>query len=291
MFIAFNIVSEHSNNKTLRKNLENTLTKTDVTVVAAAVDTTMEKLLHRIQKAPIYTVGQPSPPSAQYSDQKPPHTPLLSGAWAHALPSVHLTAHPIHLYASSPIQPFHPSGHPQPHGPPIVVRQKPSKLSNLYSNANLSVDPLRQSFFYGNGADQLHNRSGIEASESLAPSGLGQPYVCGPAINQTYNRVVFEVGASSKSINLLMYSKNPVTSLPNVPYNYITNSVALSAQFSTHNNEKNSGKPSLVCEHCKKQWHTKDQCWKLPGRPPRGNKSSSNKHSGRTDVREIANTY
>ena len=156
----------------------------------------------------------------------------------------------------------------------------------------MSVNPLQQPFFHGNGADQLHDRLGIEAGESLAPSGYGQPYVCGPEINQTYNRVVSEVGAPSKSTDLPMYSKNPVTSLPNVPSNYITNSAALSARFLTHDNEKNSGKPILVCEHCKKQWHTKDQCWKLHGRPPRGNKRSSNEqqNSERTDVRKIANT-
>ena len=53
---------------------------------------------------------------------------------------------------------------------------------------------------------------------------------------------------------------------------------------------KEMEQPILVCEHCKKQWHTKDQCWQLHDRPPRANKRSSNKHSGRTNVREIANT-
>ncbi|KAL0539675.1 hypothetical protein IC582_023891 [Cucumis melo] len=85
-----------------------------------------------------------------------------------------------------------------------------------------------------------------------------------------------------------MYSKNPVISLPNVPSNYITNSVAFSAQSLTHDN----GKPIIVCEYCKKQRHTKDQCWKLHGRPPRGNKRSSNEQQNlrRTDVRETAST-
>ncbi|TYK25905.1 Cysteine-rich RLK (receptor-like protein kinase) 8 [Cucumis melo var. makuwa] len=85
-----------------------------------------------------------------------------------------------------------------------------------------------------------------------------------------------------------MYSKNLVISLPNVPSNYITNSVAFSAQSLTHDN----GKPIIVCEYCKKQRHTKDQCWKLHGRPPRGNKRSSNEQQNlrRTDVRETAST-
>ncbi|TYK08009.1 Retrovirus-related Pol polyprotein from transposon TNT 1-94 [Cucumis melo var. makuwa] len=63
-----------------------------------------------------------------------------------------------------------------------------------------------------------------------------------------------------------IYSKNPVISLPNVPSNYITNSVAFSARSLTHDN----GKTILICKHCKKQRHTKDQCWKLHSRPPRG---------------------
>ena len=109
-------------------------------------------------------------------------------------------------------------------------------LSNLYSSANLFVDPLQKHFFFRNGADQLHNRSGIEAGESSAPFGYGQPYVCGPMINQTYRIVVFEVGASlveSKSTDLPMYLKNKVTLLPNVPLNYISNSIAFRARFLT----------------------------------------------------------
>ncbi|KAA0047808.1 general transcription factor 3C polypeptide 3-like [Cucumis melo var. makuwa] len=54
----------------------------------------------------------------------------------------------------------------------------------------------------------------------------------------------------------------------------------------------NNRKPILVYEHCKKQWHSKDQCWKLHGRPLRGNKRSSNEqqNSGHTSVRETAST-
>ncbi|KAA0043545.1 UBN2_3 domain-containing protein [Cucumis melo var. makuwa] len=47
-------------------------------------------------------------------------------------------------------------------------------------------------------------------------------------------------------------------------------SAAFIAQSSNHDSEKNNGKPIPVCEHCKKQWHTKDQYWKLYGRPLRG---------------------
>ncbi|KAA0050393.1 Cysteine-rich RLK (RECEPTOR-like protein kinase) 8 [Cucumis melo var. makuwa] len=192
---------KRSNNETLEKILGIIRTKT----AAAAVDTTMEKLLQWIQTPPIYPM-------------KPLHAPPLSGA------------------------------------------------ANLYSSTNLFVDPLQQPFFYRNGADQRHNRSGIEADESLAPSDYGQPYVHGLGINQTYRRAFFEVSTSLAQTDLPMYSKNPVILLPNVPSNYLTNSVAFSAQSLTHDN----GKLILVCEYCKKQWHTKDQCWKLHGRLPKG---------------------
>ncbi|XP_050946318.1 uncharacterized protein LOC127151047 [Cucumis melo] len=246
------MVSERSNNETLEKTLGITRTKT----AAAAVDTTMEKLLQRIQTPPIYPMGQPLPPSAQPSGQKRLHVP----------PSINRIAHPIRFYASLSVSPFRSSAATRAAG------QQPSKLSNLYSSANLSVDSLQQPFFYRNGDDQHHNKSGIEAGESLAPSRYGQPYVRGLGINQTYRRAVFEVSTSLAETDLPMYSKNPVISLPHVPSNYITNSVAFSAQSLTHDN----GKPILVCEHCKKQRHTKDQLWKLHGRPPKGNKRSSN---------------
>ncbi|KAA0051942.1 uncharacterized protein E5676_scaffold75217G00010 [Cucumis melo var. makuwa] len=32
----------------------------------------------------------------------------------------------------------------------------------------------------------------------------------------------------------------------------------------------------LLCDHCKKQWHTKEQDWKLHGCPPRGKKRPPN---------------
>ncbi|KAA0066530.1 uncharacterized protein E5676_scaffold190G00050 [Cucumis melo var. makuwa] len=44
-----------------------------------------------------------------------------------------------------------------------------------------------------------------------------------------------------------------------------TGSAAFTVRFLTNDNDKNSVKPIYVCEHYKKQWHTKNQCWKLPG--------------------------
>uniref|UniRef100_A0A9I9EDA5 Uncharacterized protein n=1 Tax=Cucumis melo TaxID=3656 RepID=A0A9I9EDA5_CUCME len=86
-----------------------------------------------------------------------------------------------------------------------------------------------------------------------------------------------------------MYFKNPVISLPNVPSNYITNSAAFSARSLTHYNEKNNGKQILVCEYCKKQWHTKDHCWELHSRLPRDNKrsSTSNRTQGAAMLRRL----
>ncbi|TYJ98050.1 Beta-galactosidase [Cucumis melo var. makuwa] len=176
-----------------------------------------------------------------------------SAAAAHVPPFVNLTVHPIRFYASSPVQPSHPSDHPPPHTLPIAAGQQPSKLLNLYSSANLSVDPLQQPFCYRNRIDQHHNRLWIEVGKPLAPFGYGQPYVHGLGINHTYRRVVFEVSTSLAQTDLPMYSKNP---------------------------------------HCKKQRYTKDWCWKLHGRPPRGNKRSSKEQQNleRTDFRETAST-
>ncbi|KAL0536537.1 hypothetical protein IC582_025486 [Cucumis melo] len=53
-------------------------------------------------------------------------------------------------------------------------------------------------------------------------------------------------------------------------------SAAFSTRSSNHDNDKNNGKSSPVCKHCKKKWHTKDEYWKLHGRPQGGKKQSSN---------------
>jgi len=42
-----------------------------------------------------------------------------------------------------------------------------------------------------------------------------------------------------------------------------TDFAACNARSSTHDSEKNNGKPIPICDHCKKPWRTKDQCWKL----------------------------
>ena len=83
--------------------------------------------------------------------------------------------------------------------------QQPStvNLSNLYSKHPLYVDSLQQSLFSGNGINQPQNRSNIEAGESLM---------------------------HFKPTELPMYSKNPITSFPNLLSNYITGSLGSSTE-------------------------------------------------------------
>ena len=71
-----------------------------------------------------------------------------------------------------------------------------------------------------------------------------------------------------------------------------TDSAAFSARSPTHDSEKKNEKPIHVCEHCKKQWHTKDQCWKLHGHPLGGKKQSPNdkQNLGRVYVSESTST-
>ena len=199
LLIAFNMVSEQSNNETLQNNLRETQIETEPVTAAAAV----EKLLQNLQKPPIYPTGVVPQPYAPPFDQKLIHAPLVSGAWAHAPPPFHVTAHPVPFYAPSDVQPSNPSGHPHPHAPSTSSGQHPStvNLSNQYSKQQLYVDPLQQPLFSGNGIDQPQNRSDIEAGES---------------------------STHSKPTELPMYSKNPVTSFPNSQSNYITGSLGSS---------------------------------------------------------------
>jgi len=50
--------------------------------------------------------------------------------------------------------------------------------------------------------------------------------------------------------------------------NVMATSVIDSVVFSAKSfGDKQNEKPPPICEHCKKPWHTRDQCWKLHGRP------------------------
>ncbi|XP_038889234.1 uncharacterized protein LOC120079124 [Benincasa hispida] len=55
------------------------------------------------------------------------------------------------------------------------------------------------------------------------------------------------------------------SSTMNSPVITFTDTAAFATKFSSFDGDK---KPTSVCEHYKKLWHIKDQCWKLYGRPP-----------------------
>ncbi|KAA0043032.1 reverse transcriptase [Cucumis melo var. makuwa] len=93
--------------------------------------------------------------------------------------------------------------------------------------------------------------------------------VCGTILGQrplpSLMEVYFEVRLEEDRTNAMGVLTTPTI-----------DSATFSARSSNHESDKNNGKSIPVCEHCKKQWHTKDQCWKLHGRPPGGKKRSSN---------------
>ncbi|KAA0039229.1 putative polyprotein [Cucumis melo var. makuwa] len=195
-------------------------------------------------------MGQPSSPSAQPSGQKPLHAPPLSSAWAHAPPSINLTAHPIRFYSSSLSNRL---------TLPIIHRHtcRPSPPdSNLQSCQICTAVQICPSTIYNN-----LSSIGTGLTNTITDWGLKRTSHRHPSIMDSH---MFVVSGLIKP----------------------TEELFLNARSLTHDN----GKPILVCEHYKKQRYTKDQCWKLHGRSPRGNKRSSNEqqNSGRTNVRETA---
>ncbi|KAL3535566.1 hypothetical protein ACH5RR_004027 [Cinchona calisaya] len=48
------------------------------------------------------------------------------------------------------------------------------------------------------------------------------------------------------------------------------------ALVSMKNESKNDRKKKPWCDCCKKQWHTHETCWKLPGKPPNWKKNPDN---------------
>ena len=140
-------------------------------------------------------MGPTSLPYPPPSDQKLHQALPLSGAWAHTPSPFQLTAQPNLLYTSSafPTVVSLPASRSPTCG--LCPPDSNPNLSNLYSKALLSIDPLQQPFFYGNKTGQPYNRSEVEADES---------------------------SAHSKPTKLSMYSKNSVTLFPNLPSNYIT---------------------------------------------------------------------
>ncbi|XP_050936316.1 uncharacterized protein LOC103497029 isoform X2 [Cucumis melo] len=105
--------------------------------------------------------------------------------------------------------------------------------------------------------------------------------VCGRILGQrplpSLMEVCFEVRLEEDRTNAM-----GVLTTPTIDF------AAFSARSSNHDSDKNNGKSIPVCEQCKKQWHTKDQRWKLHGRLPGGKKQSSNEkqNSGRAYISE-----
>ncbi|TYK21875.1 uncharacterized protein E5676_scaffold494G00080 [Cucumis melo var. makuwa] len=54
----------------------------------------------------------------------------------------------------------------------------------------------------------------------------------------------------------------------NIKTVFAIDSTAFSTKLSGSDNDKHNWKHTLVCEHCKKPWHTKVRCWKSHRRPP-----------------------
>ena len=80
------------------------------------------------------------------------------------------------------------------------------------------------------------------------------------------------------------------TSAMNISITPTIDFAAFSARSSNSGSDKHNGKPIPVYEHCKKQWHTEEQCWKLHGCPPGGQKRLPNdkQNTGRAYVSESA---
>lgn len=53
------------------------------------------------------------------------------------------------------------------------------------------------------------------------------------------------------------------SSVMNNLINSSTDSAAFNAKSSRPDSDKQNNRPPPACEHCKKPWHTNDQCWKL----------------------------
>ncbi|TYK26682.1 UBN2_3 domain-containing protein [Cucumis melo var. makuwa] len=94
---------------------------------------------------------------------------------------------------------------------------------------------------------------------------------------------VFVAGLNPKFgiIRRRILNQRPIPSLMDVCYE---------CDVPSHDNEKHNGKPIPICEHCEEQWDTKEQHWKLHGRPPGGKKCPSNdkQDTGRAYMSESA---
>ncbi|KAA0043313.1 UBN2_3 domain-containing protein [Cucumis melo var. makuwa] len=219
----------------------------------------MEKLLQNLQKPPIYRTGVVSKPCTLLSNQKLPHAPLLSGAWAHTPTSFHLTAHsPLHAVRCPTVIPFQPSA---------------SSHTTYALRTTLNCKSIKsvQETVWDTPNDGTQYAKLEEANrvyDFLARLNPKFDTVCSCIIEQrplpSLMEVCFEVRLEEDHTNVM-----------GVLTTSTIDSVAFSARSSNHNSNKNNGKSILVCEHCKKQCHTKDQCWKLHGRPLRASQTKT----------------
>ena len=60
---------------------------------------------------------------------------------------------------------------------------------------------------------------------------------------------------------------------------YAIDFATFSVKLSGFDNDKQNEKQTPACEHCKKPWHTKEQCWKLHDRSPNGRRRPPNDKS------------
>ncbi|KAA0050819.1 Beta-galactosidase [Cucumis melo var. makuwa] len=206
----------------------------------------MEKRLQNLQKPSIYPTGVVPQSYASPSDQKMIHAPLVSGAWV-GCPTV---------------KPFQPSASSR-----AAYELRTATLNHQKASTICSHNKR----FVGYNSDPL-----LETTECLsviytAKTGLNPKFdnVCGRILGQrplpSLMEVCFEVRLEEDRTNAMGVLTTPTI-----------DSAAFSARSSNHDSDKNNGKSIHVCEHCKKQWHTKNQCWKLHGRPLGGKKRSSN---------------
>ncbi|KAA0054072.1 Beta-galactosidase [Cucumis melo var. makuwa] len=191
------------------------------------------------------------------------------------------------LFQNLPKPSFYPTGvvsqpyalssdQKMPHAPLLCPTVKPFRPSASSCVAyELRTATLNCKFVKSVQTDRTSKRASLrripnQPSCVYKDPGLNPKFdtVCGRMLEQrplhSLMEVCFEVRMEEDRTNAMGVLTTPTI-----------DSVAFSVRSSNHDSDKNNGKSILVCEHCKKQWHTKDQCWKLHGRPLGGKKRSS----------------
>ncbi|KAA0048527.1 transportin-3 isoform X1 [Cucumis melo var. makuwa] len=228
---------------------------------------------------------QPSNPSGHPH----PHAPSMSSGQQPSTVNLSNQYSKQQLYVDSLQQPlFSGNGIDQPQNRSDIeagessTHSKPTDLPMYSKNPMFLEGRYQFGFLTGETVrpppgDALE-RSGKERTHLF---GLNPKFdnVCGRILGQrplpSLMEVCFEVRLEEDRSNAMGVLTTPTI-----------DSAAFSARSSNHDSDKNNGKSIPVCEHCKKQWHTKDQCWKLHGCPPGGKKRSSNEkqNSGRAYI-------